>query len=284
MGSSLAEASKAQVDKRPYRNQTAGWQSAVKLDHLGAQLGTPVAPHGIVWLSDDEATLTARAPADPANNPFLPKTYQFVNNDTGQIEEHDMAPLVLVTDERDVPDEERFVPSSPVAGAVEATIAAGIADTERSLATSADRPVPTQPGGAASPVGASQPVGADPAIQPGHLSGGVAAPTTDDEAPDNGPTGVPATETKVTSAMPGAQSEVAGEEHASQHGDPNASESSGTGKANGGAVEQEEHAAHTAAGEETGAAETPKGDAPEGEYAQHEEVGSPDAPAQGEQS
>ena len=44
---------------------------------------------------------------------------------------------------------------------------------------------------------------------------------------------------------------------------------------------EEEHAAHLESGEETGAAAVPTGQAPEGEYASHEEVGSPDAPTQG---
>ncbi len=275
MGSTTTE-----VEKKPYRNQTAGWQGVVKLNHLGAQEGHGVAPYGTVWLTDDEAKLTARAPARAEDNPFLPKPFDFYD-DKGAIVTQEMAPIVLVTDERDVPIDDRYVPAHPITGVDEAKLNADAADVETALG-GAERPVPTE--ATAEPTLAPSALAAVPpsqataraqtppheadrpeedvapswvdnperteGVQQGSLGGADGAVGPSDAALADGPTGASPTATSVAEAQtPGAVAE--------------------------------EHAAVTETGEETGAAETPTGDAPEGEFAQHEEVGSPDAPTQG---
>lgn len=258
---SIAEHGKAQVEKKAYKNLTAGHLGVVKLDHLGAQIGHNVEPHAIVYLSDDEATLTARAPRDPADNPFVEKTFQFYD-ETGAVVERPMCSLALVEDDRDVPSE-RFVPTQ-----------AQVTATHEALS------------------------------RPGAING-TNVPIPNTQPDDTGRDGSP---TKDIPQVPAPTSV------ASQHGSPVPSESAGTGEANGGAIEQaregvslppdgqertvtlegpdgpqevtssvkvlppEEHAGVTEKGEETGAAQMPVGEAPEGEFASHEEVGSPDAP------
>jgi hypothetical protein len=319
-----ASAVAAQVEKKCYRNQTAGNLGVVKLDHLGAQVGANVVPYGTVWLSDDEAILTARAPALPKDNPFVEQPFMFVDGQ-GQHVEKPMRPLILIEDARYSPSDERFVPGQieeePEAEAVAyavhlPSVAAAQEDVETALSGDGeDRPVPTEvsapilvPSSTAAvppsqaravPVGDSAPAEPEEDVkdswvevsgrteqpQPGVLRGSnepAPAPPEGDAAKDGSPQGPPPQQPVRQPVQP-PQATSTVEEHASQHGSPVASESAGTGEANGGAIEQagEEHAAHTASGEETGAAEMPVGEAPKGEFASHEEVGSPDAPTQG---
>src|SRR5437763_614293 len=138
MGVATAEA----VEKKCYRNNTAGWLGVVKLDHLGAERGHPVEPYGQVWLSDDEAILTARAPRDPKDNPFVEQTFQFYD-EAGKIVSAPMRPLVLVKDARYSPSDERFVPSAPVTDEGQAAAAR---DAQAAIAEGTDRPVPDVPG------------------------------------------------------------------------------------------------------------------------------------------
>lgn len=280
----------AQVQKKCYKNQTAGWLGVVKLDHLGAQQGYPVPPYGTVYLTDDEAILTARAPADPKDNPFEEQTFMFVENDTGRHVEHKMRSLILVTDEEGIPSDDRYVPVgdiNPQTVVAEQARTADALDAQdeapRTVATSPEEPIQVEatPHAAVDPAHASWVENPDRTQepQPGSLSGsdGAVGPTSEADpaapgaqiqqgAPPQQPAPVSVGSTGVQPETPGAVP----------------SESAGTGQAAGAPSEQgagEEHAAHTPSGEETGAAETPVGDAPKGEYASHEEVGSPDAPA-----
>lgn len=290
----------AQVAKRCYKNQTAGWLGVVKLDHLGAQVGAPVKPFGTVYLSDAEAVLTARAPADPKDNPFEEQMFMFVDSESGQHVEKAMRPLILLQDSEGVPSEERYVPSGDINPE---KLVAEHARTEAALdAQESDpRTVPSAP---------EEPtqVAAQPAfaVEPGHS--GPAEEVADEnegkeswvENPDRtaepqrgslGGSQEPAPQpVQGDAASPQGESAAAGQQTpppqapapttvASQHGSVKPSESAGTGEAAGAPSEQEEHAGVTKSGEETGAADRPTGDAPEGEYAQHEEVGSPDAPS-----
>lgn len=279
----------AQVDKRPYRNQTAGWLGVVKLNHLGAQEGHSVEPHGAVWLTDDEATLTARAPAKAKDNPFVAKPYMFTD-EQGQHVEQDMVPLVLIADDREVPGDDRPTPIT-VAGPIEASIGADARNAADALAADSSRPVA---GAAIAPDDVTLAPASSAAVHPSLARPAPEPPPVDDEQPpswvenpdrteepqpgnlggsndpapgaqqgsDGGPSGAsPAATAAVTSPAPGAQADA---------------------QEKGQAAAAEEHAAHTQAGEETGAAATPAQKPAEGEFAAHEEVGSPDAPAQGE--
>lgn len=325
----VAEAT-AQVEKKCYKNQTAGWLGVVKLDHLGAQVGHSIEPYGTAYLSDEEAILTSRAPKDPKDNPFVEQTFQF-QDEKGSRVEQGMRPLILIEDDREVPGDDRYVPGHPDSPSAPPAhdvnlhdVAAGQRDTEAALGSEDDRSVATEP---SKPVlvpssSAAVPPSQARATPPSSLDHSAPAEREEDvraswvEAPDRteepqqgslqgsnepapGPSDEDAAKTGSPTGAPPQQpvnQQVASsvEETTGEHGEPNASESSGTGKANGGAIEQgdgaqaaqaeqdagsprggEEHAAHTAGGEETGAADSPVGDPPEGEFAAHEEVGSP---------
>lgn len=336
MGGTLAE---DQVAKKPYRNCTAGWLGVVKLDHLGGQVGFGVEPNGTVYLSDTEAILTARAPKDPADNPFVEQEFAF-QDETGQRVMKNMRPLVLVEDGEGKVGEDRFVPG--ISDAPESQddvphhihlpgMSAAARDTAAALAAADDREVPTEPV-AATPVPASngavpasQAIAATPAAPPAEeldeeldeeqppswvdnpdrtlepqrasLPGTNQAPaggTDDDPAKTGSPTHTPPQRPVQQPIRASSAVEEESADVATQRVVP--SESAGTQTAAGapseqGGVEQaapeerasaaetEETAGVTRTGEETGAADRPAGDAPEGEFAQHEEVGSPDAPS-----
>jgi hypothetical protein len=292
---SAAEAGRAEVAKKPYKNQTAGWLGVVKLNHLGAQEGVSVAPYGTVYLSDDEAVLTARAPAQAKDNPFVEQQFEFVNSETGAHEMHPMIPLVLVEDSPEIADEHaRYVPGTANAPQTESKEAADRATADAALAQGTDRPIPTTSvaptlvpsSTAAVPPSHTRP-GAPPeheapspeddrqswvdnperteAPQPGALGGtdqAAGAPLQGEPpAPEGGAIAGTAT---VESSTPGSQ----------------AFKGSGDGSTSESAIAGEETAGVTPTGEETGAAQTPANEAPEGEYAANEEVGSPDAPTQ----
>lgn len=288
--------SEAQVQKKCYKNQTAGWLGVVKLDHLGAQQGAPVAPYGTVYLTDDEAILTARAPANPKDNPFEEQSFMFVENDTGRHVERSMRPLILVTDEEGAPSDERYVPVgdiNPQTVINEQARTAEVLDAQdadpRTVVTSPEEPIQVE----ATPHAAVDPAHAVPGSeeqswvenpdrteepQQGSLGGsdGAVGPTGEaDPAAPGASVQAGAPPQQPVQQTVGAQQ--------GNGGKTVPSESAGTGEAAGAPSEQgaaEEHAAHTPSGEETGAAETPVGAAPEGEFASHEEVGSPDAPTQ----
>lgn len=290
----------AQVAKRQYKNQTAGYLGVVKLDHLGAQIGHSIPPFGTAWLSDDEAILTARAPADPKDNPFEEQNFLFVDEKGGHVEQA-MRPLILLSNESGEPTDERYVPVGDINPAV---VVAEHARTESALdeQEAAPRTVPSAPQEptqvTATPVAAVDPAHSRPAAA-------AAEPTEDDEiekswvenddrteAPQPGSLG--GSDEPSPQAPQGAQENVSQQAPPPQQPAPQTvgaqqgnggktvpSESAGTGEAAGAPSEaSEEHAGVTERGEETGAADTPAGAAPEGEFAAHEEVGSPDAPSQ----
>lgn len=301
----------AQVAKRQYKNQTAGWLGVVKLDHLGAQQGHPVPPMGTVYLSDDEAILTARAPANPKDNPFEEQSFMFADAQ-GQHVEQKMRPLILLGEGDGEDGDERYVPVGDISPAV------AVAEKARTEATldqqdAAPRTVPTaiqEPTQVAgSPLAAVDPAHARPAAAAATFT----QPPTEEEMEDiaesdrswvenpsrteapqqgslagsdePGPAAPQGTQESVSGQAPPPQQPVQQTVGAQQGngGKTVPSESAGTGEAAGAPSEQggaaEETAGVTKAGEETGAADTPSGQAPEGEFAAHEEVGSPDAPS-----
>lgn len=315
MGSATAEAT-AQVEKQCYKNQTAGWLGVVKLDHLGGQVGHSIEPYGTAWLTKEEAILTARAPAQAKDNPFIEQIFQF-EDEQGQRVEQPMRPLVLV--DGDDGEADRYVPGQDEEEVLHGphdlnldAAAAAARDTQTALEADSDREIPTQK---AAPVLAPSSAAAVPPSQAkagAPLDHIVAAEPEEDqreswvENPDRteqpqkaalrgsddsvGPAeGDPAKDGSPKKAPPQrpirATSTVESADVPTQRVVP--SESAGTQKAAGAPREQakaqvaEEHAGVTEKGEETGAAETPVGKAPEGEFASHEEVGSPDAPTQG---
>jgi hypothetical protein len=59
------------TSKDEFTNTTDGWIGAVQIDHTGKAVGVSVEPGGSVFLSEDEQILTANAPRDDADNPFV---------------------------------------------------------------------------------------------------------------------------------------------------------------------------------------------------------------------
>lgn len=60
------------IEKAQFRNTTSSHQGAVIFDQANKPHGISVAPGDTVWLSEDEQQMTANAPQDPHDNPFLP--------------------------------------------------------------------------------------------------------------------------------------------------------------------------------------------------------------------
>jgi hypothetical protein len=67
----MASAPPSITSKDEFINTTDGWLGAVQLNHLGQALGVSVEPGGSVFLTEEEQMLTANAPRDDADNPFV---------------------------------------------------------------------------------------------------------------------------------------------------------------------------------------------------------------------
>ena len=240
-------------DRKQYRNNTQGWIGVVKLSHLGEELGENVDPGGTVWLTEQEAILTAQAPRLAEHNPFAERIYIVQDPTTKRRKEIKIRPLTLVSGEtRQMAAGGRYVPG--VSEAEE--------EARQAEATAEGAPAPEPPVIAVPPTTGSQ-VGDKEAPEPeswvaepeapgevlqGRLSGdGGVTPDLSDPTlpkPGDGVRAQPQAQGQTVGAMLGA------EEHAAAV-DPNI-------------------------GEETGAAK-PKDEPPmEGEYAAHEEVGTPE--------
>lgn len=268
------------VEKKLYRNNTQGYLGIVKLDHRGEPQGENVDPGGTVWLSADEATLTARAPKRPEDSPFAEQVFIRVNPETQAREEFSMRPLTLVEDTSayGAPDVGRYVPGvsdvpEDASPAVEHTKAQTpeAAAAPPSTGSSASTELPP----AAPPIGASsspaQRQGIDPA--PAALAGqGGAEERESWVEPPEAPGRV------LEGSLGGTDEAAPGpSEESTDRTPPVAGQAQAVATAPGGLPE--EHAAvDPQVGEETGAAKPPAQPAPQGEYARAEEVGSPDAP------
>jgi hypothetical protein len=269
----------AQVpDKFLVRNNTAGWVGVVKLDHRGEEKGVSVAPYGSVWLSELEMQVTARAPRLPEDNPFAEQTLILTNPETGARQEYQTRPLTLERDaERYTPAEERYVPTLDApreavpAQRKEASVPEEITLAPRSAVTSDEPPpptvVPVPPGPAmrraqGQPTGTPQPPSGEESwvrepeapgeVLPGQLDGSDEAPPDPTRWPEpSGP------DERFVPSVVGAQA----------------------APQTPGSMEEHAKAVDPDIGEETGQAKPPAQPPPEGEYAQAEEVGSPDAPS-----
>jgi hypothetical protein len=292
------------VEKRQYRNNTLGWLGVVILDPMGKQAGVSVEPQGTVWLSDAEAVLTARAPRLAKDNPFEEQVFYETEVGTGKQLERRVRPLVPIDEARWVPQEDRYLPDA-ITGTQAAGIAAANARAEEPAhATAASDPVaaasaavvaetdpstvipPAESAPAAIP---GQGLNAQPVAQPAitvpdnsALPGQQAAPPAPTQPPTAPPAGadVAAGEswTERPTAQPVVPGELQGAEATPEQLAAEAAAEQPTVVASSGSSE-ETAAVATPAEEETGASVPPQGDAPEGEFAVHEETGNPDAAA-----
>lgn len=87
-----------------FRNTTQGWLGAVKIDGRGVKESVAIEPGGTISLTEEEQAVTARAPRDPQNNPFLEQEYEIRDPNTGEVlESGRRAPLAPDTEERFIP-------------------------------------------------------------------------------------------------------------------------------------------------------------------------------------
>lgn len=97
--------SKARADgRREWKNTTTGYVSAVQVNARGDQTAVTVDPGQTVWMNAEEEELTAKAPRDPAKNPFVPQPYEDRDPGTGEVVDSGERPVF------ELADEVRFVP------------------------------------------------------------------------------------------------------------------------------------------------------------------------------
>jgi hypothetical protein len=264
------------IDKLEYQNNTSGWIGVVILDHDGKPTGVNVEPGGTIWLSEQEAILTARAPRRAEDNPFEEREYIVMND--GRREPMKMRPLTLVSgDAQSVKPNDRFVPGVTQDAEARAEIERAAHDGSPT-AIRTDAQVRAEAAVTGSTPQQGVPVPPAPVIQPGapEASDGETEyeegreSWTEPEAPGQvlqgslqGDDGVEPDLSDPTESKPGDvvhQQPAAVAQTVGAQGAP-----------------EEEHAQQVdqGIGEETGAARPPVGDQPEGEYAIHEEVGTP---------
>jgi hypothetical protein len=224
--------------KQQFHNETGGYLGVVVLNVKGEEVGVSVPPDGYVFLSAAEQRLTANAPRNPKDNPFVEQEFETINQTTGEREKIRFVPLVASSDDRFTPGVERPIPADMASGATASALAAHAATTGDSIVV-------------------EEPVGRraeDP----------EAAPVTER---------VPARAQAAADAAsaPEAPPEPPVEEETAAAGD---SGPLPTGVEVGRSQVNQDEFTH---GAETGAAVEPTGDAVVGSFAPGEEVGTPDS-------
>lgn len=99
-----------QVEKQQFKNNINGYVGAVVIGPKGDDRGVAVAPGATVWLSEQEQVLTANAPRNAKDNPFVEQVFQFTDPVTGEAQELRVTPLTPISEARFVPADMRFVP------------------------------------------------------------------------------------------------------------------------------------------------------------------------------
>src|SRR3954454_13954339 len=87
------------LDKQQFHNETGGYLGVVVLSPKGEEVGVSVPPDGYVFLSEDEQRLTAAAPRNPKDNPFVPQDFETIDPASGERKTIPSAP-VTPTDAR----------------------------------------------------------------------------------------------------------------------------------------------------------------------------------------
>lgn len=73
----------AQDERFQFVNNTDGHIGAVQYKPNGDEAAISVEPHGTVWLSVAEQEITAKAPRDARDNPFIPHVIPILDPHTG---------------------------------------------------------------------------------------------------------------------------------------------------------------------------------------------------------
>lgn len=263
----------ARIEKEQFQNMSGGFIGAVVIGPKGDEKGIPVEPGGTVWLSEEEQILTANAPRLASDNPFIPWTRTEMNDETGQWEDRDFTPLVKIQEHRPVPANFRPIPADiSDAGATREAEASAKGDTP-TVATTVEAGAVQRHAEVANMGEGTRPHEQPPVPRRAAMAAAMTEDDTSDLTPPPGPLADP--------VPPGGSSDAA-----------EAQADAADAQADAAAAQEDAAAAQAAAaeetaakvdpekGEETGEAITPDAEAPQGEYGQHEEVGTPEAPSQ----
>lgn len=225
----------SQIEKQQFQNQSGGYVGAVVIGPRGDDVGVAVEPGGYVWLSEQEQRLTANAPRQAKDNPFVKQTRERRNEETDALEEYEVVPLVPVSDERFVPADARPVPGVQAEGAAAGQVA-------QAAATASEPSVPMAASVLDNPATREAQLEDEEDPAPGQVPPPSRAAAAAAAAAANAPQEPPVQPPAPPAAPPA-------EEHAAASPGP--------------------------ASEEVGAAVPPTGPAPQGEYTASEEVGTP---------
>lgn len=216
------------ADKQQFENSTS---NAIGVNIFEPGTGKPTAitlwPGQTIWLSEDEQRMTANAPRDPSNNPFISGALRPINEQRPIGSDVFQRPIHGVTAQHKPDDEVQRLAEEE-----EPEADPGIF-TDEELERIAQEKVEAHERAEAA------------------LRQGLAGPLPEKQVEVEAPTPI----------------------EGSLHGDDTATHTDEDDE-----EAAEEHAAF-AEGEETGSAVDPQGEPEEGEFAKHEEVGDPDAPA-----
>lgn len=244
-----------QIEKTQFKNMTEGHVGAVAIGPKGDERGIGVEPGATVWLSEAEQILTANAPRKPEDNPFIEQTFLRTNQETGAQEEYQVTPLVPIQENRYVPANERPIPGDLPAASGAAAAQAAATGPEPAVATPDQGSVQRRTAEVEEMGPETRP------HQPAPPRAAAAAAAAAEEA--TAPPEAPEEEEQPQAGPPAPQAPMP----------PGAQERSDTPSPQG-----EEETATLSPGpqaEETGAPLPPTGEAPQGEYARSEEVGTP---------
>jgi hypothetical protein len=102
------------AERFQFVNNTDGHVGAIQYKPNGDEQAIAVEPHGTVWLSVAEQELTAKAPRDAKDNPFMPQQVPVIDPNTNeQVGTRTITPLTLNDEERPIPSNNaRPIPGS----------------------------------------------------------------------------------------------------------------------------------------------------------------------------
>lgn len=126
----------SQTEKQQFRNNTEGWLGAVTIGPRGDDRGVAIEPNGTVWLSEAEQRLTANAPRQPEDNPFIERDHIVVDPQTGEESTVRITPLTAISEDRYVPAGNRPIPA-------DTSVRQG--NAQAALAATGDEPVTVVP-------------------------------------------------------------------------------------------------------------------------------------------
>lgn len=91
-------------NKVEFRNNTEGYIGVVTYAPNGDEKPVAIEPGGTVWLSPAEQELTAKAPREAKDNPFISQRVPIIDADTGDVIDHvNVTPLTENTEVRPTP-------------------------------------------------------------------------------------------------------------------------------------------------------------------------------------